>query len=179
MSNKIIIGLVIILAVAAGSIIYFGGYLRASPPGSVELTNGDLTVSISYSRPSVRGRLIFGTEKEGALLPYGKYWRLGANEATEITFNKDVSFNGKPVKAGTYSMYAVPGPETFDVALNSEVNKSGSPEPNHSLDVLHTDVMVQQNSSPVEKLTISLEPEEKAINIIIEWANTRMVVPVG
>lgn len=179
MSNKIIIGLVIILAVAAGAIVYFGGYYRASPPGSVELTNGDLTVSISYSRPSVRGRLIFGTEQEGALLPYGKYWRLGANEATEIMFNKDVTFNGRPVKAGTYSMYAVPEPDTFDVALNSEVNKSGSPVPNHSLDVLHTDVPVQKNSSPVEKFTISLEPEGNTINIIIEWANTRIVVPVS
>ena len=179
MSNKIIIGLVIILAVVAGSIVYFGGYYRASPPGSVELTNGDLTISVSYSRPSVRDRLIFGTEKEGALVPYGKYWRLGANEATEITFNKDVIFNGKPVKAGTYSMYAVPGPDTFDIALNSEVSKSGSPEPNHSLDVLHTEVPVQQNSSPVEKFTISLAPEGNVINIMIEWANTRIVVPVG
>lgn len=179
MSNKIIIGLVIVLTIAAASVIYFGRYYRASPPGSAELTNGDLTVLVSYSRPSVKGRIIFGTEEAGALVPYGKYWRLGANEATEITFNKDVNFNGKAVKAGTYSMYAIPGEETFNIGLNREVGKSGSPEPNHSLDVLHTDVPVQQTSSPVEKFTIRLEPEGNVIKVIIEWANTRIVIQVG
>ena len=123
--------------------------------------------------------MIFGSEEEGALQPYGKYWRLGANEATEISFNKDVNFNGKPIKAGTYSMYAIPGKEAFDIALNSEINKSGSEEPNHSLDVLHTEVPVQETNAAVEKFTISLQPMGTTTNIIFEWANTRLVIPVA
>lgn len=179
MSKKILIGMVVVVAIVAASVFYFGGFYRPSPPGKAELTNGELTISISYSRPSVKGRVIFGTQDEGALQPYNTYWRLGANEATEISFNKDVNFNGEPIKAGTYSMYAIPGKEIFDIVLNSEINKSGSPEPNHSLDVLHTEVPVQETNAAVEKFTISLQPMGSAINIIFEWANTRLVIPVG
>ncbi|HEX5170431.1 MAG TPA: DUF2911 domain-containing protein [Cyclobacteriaceae bacterium] len=177
MTKKIVIAFGII-SVAALVYLFFGKQFRPSPPGRAELTNGDLSVTISYSRPSVKGRTIFGTAEEGALQPYGKYWRLGANEATEINFNKDVIFNGKPVKAGTYSMYAVPGAETFDIALNSETDKSGASEPNHSLDVLHTLTPVQPTDSPVETFTISLEPMDSGITIIFEWASTRFIIPV-
>jgi len=177
MSKKIVVGIIVVI-VLAGLVFYFGGYYRPSPPGKAELTNGDLTISISYSRPSVKGRVIFGTVEEGALQPYGKYWRLGANEATEITFNKDVNFNGEPVKAGTYSMYAIPGAETFDIGLNSEVGKSGSSEPDHAKDVLHTTVPTQLATSSVEKFTIKLEPIGPSTNIIFEWATIRFVIPV-
>src|SRR6185436_18624918 len=106
------------IVILAAAFSYLNNRNRTvSPPGSAQLTNGDLSISISYSRPSVRGRLIFGTKEQEALLPYGKYWRLGANESTEITFNKDVLFNNNPVKAGTYKVYAFPGPDTFEIGL--------------------------------------------------------------
>src|SRR5690606_9240384 len=131
-----------------------------------------------YSRPSVRNRLIFGTKEAGALQPYGEYWRLGANEATEITFNRDVQFNGQPVKAGTYSVYAVPGPDKFDIALNSETGRWGAMEPDYEKDILHTNVAVQKTDTPVEQYTIRLEPIDNGINVIFEWADVRLVVPV-
>ena len=114
MKKKIIIGAAVVvglLVIAAFYLSYRGRTL--SPAGKTELTNGDLSVSITYNRPSVRGRVIFGSKDEKALQPYGEYWRLGANEATEITFNRDVLFNGNPVKAGTYRMYTFPGPDSF------------------------------------------------------------------
>src|SRR5688572_22045868 len=120
MKKKIIIGALVLVVLLAIAFVYLNHRNRTlSPAGKTELAVNGLTVSIPYSRPSVRGRLIFGTEQQKALQPYGKYWRLGANESTEITVNKDMLFNGQPVKAGTYRMYAVPGPDSFDIALNS------------------------------------------------------------
>jgi hypothetical protein len=175
----------ILISVAVIAVLLFAAlsYLRyrnrqLSPPGSETLTSGGLTVTVNYSRPSVRGRLIFGPEAQGALQPYGKYWRLGANEATEITFNRDVLFNGAPVKAGTYRMYAVPGSDSFDVGLNSELGKWGRFEPDFSKDVLHVKVPTHKTSAPVEQFTISLAPEGDGIKMIFEWSDTRFEVPL-
>ena len=109
MKKKILIGVVAVIVILAAAFAYLNNRNRTvSPPGSAQLTNGDLSVSISYSRPSVRGRLIFGSKEQGALQPYGEYWRLGANEATEIEFFKDVEINRKKIKKGRYTVYAIP-----------------------------------------------------------------------
>ena len=179
MIKKILIGIVVLVVILGGAMFYLNNRNRTlSPPGSVELASGDLKVSVNYSRPSVRGRKIFGTKEEKALQPYGVYWRLGANESTEITVSQDVNFNGQPIKAGTYMMYAVPGPETFDIGLNSELGKWGYFEPDYSLDVLHTKVPVEKTAASVELYTITLEPAAAGINVIFEWGDTRFVVPV-
>src|SRR6267378_8507625 len=100
--------------------------------------------------------VIFGEEKDKALQPYGKYWRLGANAATEITFSKNVNFAGKPVNAGSYRMYAVPGPSSFQVSLNSELGiYFAIREPNYSLDVLKVDAPVTAAPNETEQLTIN------------------------
>ncbi len=172
----IIASLVILVVVTLAYLMYRNRSL--SPPGEVAATSGDLTVSITYSRPSVRNRLIFGPEDKQALQPYGKYWRLGANEATEVTFSRDVSFNGAAVKAGTYRMYAVPGPKEFEIILNSELGKWGAFEPDHSLDVMTTRVPVEKSSSPVEQYTITLPVVDNGVDIVFEWSDVRFAVPV-
>lgn len=178
-SKKIWITILALIAFVAIVFIYFKYRNRSlSPQGKETLTSGGMTVEVSYSRPSVRGRVIFGEKSQHPLLPYGKYWRLGANEATEITFNRDVLFNGAPAKAGTYRMYAIPGPETFEIRLNSEIGKWGLWEPDYDLDVLSTKVPVEKTSAPVEQYTISLAPEGEGIKVIFEWANTRFAVPI-
>jgi hypothetical protein len=177
--KKILISVAIIAVLLVGAMFYLNNRNRTlSPPGKEELTSGGLTVSVSYSRPSVRGRLIFGTEDQKALQPYGKYWRLGANESTEITFNRDVLFNGSPVKKGTYRMYAIPGPESFEIALNTELGKWGAFEPDYGKDLLHTKVPTEKISSPVEQYTISLAPSGDGMSMIFEWSDTRFVVPL-
>jgi len=179
MKKKVIIGVLVVVVLLAIGFAYLNNRNRTlSPPGKTELTANGLTVSIPYSRPSVRGRLIFGTEEQKALQPYGKYWRLGANESTEITVNKDVLFNGQPVKAGTYKMYAVPGADSFDIVLNSELGKWGAMEPDYSLDVLHTKVPVEKATSPVEQYTISTVEADGGINVVFEWSDIKFVVPV-
>ena len=168
--------IVIVLALAMVYLNYRNRTL--SPPGSANLTAGDLTVSITYNRPSARGRVIFGTEEQKALQPYGKYWRLGANESTEVTFNRDVQFNGASIKAGTYRIYAVPGSDAFEIILNTELGTWGAMEPDHAFDILRTKVPVQKTTAPVEQYTIGLSEANPGIDIVFEWADTRFVVPI-
>lgn len=178
MKKKILIGVLSLIAILAAAMAYLNYRNRTvSPPGSAELKNGDLSISLSYSRPSVRGRVIFGTQEQGALQPYGVYWRLGANEATEITFNKDVTFNGSPLKAGTYRFYAVPGASEFEIIANSALGVWGVFEPDPALDVMKTKIPVEK-IAPVEQFTITLTPGDGGININFEWADVRLVAPV-
>jgi len=178
-SKRMWIALAVLAVVLIGVFIYLNMRSRAlSPPDEESLTTGGMTVSINYSRPSVRGRVIFGTKDQEALQPYGEYWRLGANEATEITFNRDVLFNGSPIKAGTYRMYAIPGENSFEIVLNTEVGKSGANQPEEENDVLRTKVQTQRTSVPVEQFTISLAPQNDGMQMVFEWSDTRFVVPV-
>jgi hypothetical protein len=167
----------VVILVAAGFYLNYRNR-SLSPPGSATVASGDLTVSVTYSRPSVRGRQIFGNESQDVLLPYGKYWRLGANESTEISFSTDVLFNDKPVKKGKYRMFAFPGAETFEIGLNSELDQWGYSEPDYSMDVLRTKVPVEKTSSPVEQYTITLDKTEEGVNVVFEWSDTRFVVPI-
>lgn len=179
MKKKIIIGIASVIVLLVIGMAYLNYRNRTlSPSGSTELTSNGLTVSIPYSRPSVRGRLIFGTEEQEALQPHGKYWRLGANESTEITVNKDFTFNGQPVKAGTYRMYAIPGAETFEIGLNSELGKWGAMEPDYELDVLRTKVPIEHAISSVEQYTISTVEADGGISIVFEWSDVKFTVPV-
>src|SRR5205085_4120722 len=101
--KKILIGIGVVLVLFAA----FVGFRlattgKASPPATAQFSQGGLDVQVSYCRPSKKGRLIFGEKAAGALVPFGKYWRLGANAATEIAFSKNVTFAGRPVPAGRY-----------------------------------------------------------------------------
>jgi len=129
MKKKILIITGVALVVFAGVFFWLNSRNRTlSPSGTANGKIGDLEINMSYSRPSVRGRVIFGTEEEGALLVYGKYWRLGANEPTSVSFSRDVSFNGNRVPAGKYRIYAFPGKDTFEVVLNTEIGACGVPQ---------------------------------------------------
>jgi Protein of unknown function (DUF2911) len=179
MKKKILISAAVILLLLVGALIYLNNRNRTlSPPGSAELTNGSLTVSIQYSRPSVRNRVIFGTKDEGALQPYGEYWRLGANEATEITFNRAVSFNGSEVSKGTYRIYAIPGADAFELGLNSELGVWGVFKPDNEKDILKTSVPVQKLSTLVEQYTIRMDAVGDTTNVYFEWEKVRLTVPI-
>jgi len=179
MLKKILIGVGVLAILIVAGLFYLNNRNRTlSPPGKAELSSGDLTVSIPYSRPSVRGRRIFGTKEEGALQPNGVYWRLGANESTEITINRDVLFNGLPLKEGTYKIYAVPGAEEFEIRLNSELGTWGYLEPDHELDLLSTKVPVQRMDTPVEQYTIRMTPNENGVDVNFEFSNVRLVLPL-
>jgi len=181
MKKKILIALGVVGVVIAAFLIYSAITPPKSPPTTAGISDRGLDIKVSYSQPSKRGRLIFGEEAAGALQPYGKYWRLGANAATEITFSKDVTFSGQPVNAGSYRMYAVPGAESFKITLNSEldVNLMAARDADHSLDVLSVDVPVEPMLSEVEMFTISFEPDSTGVNMNMAWDKTLLTIPIG
>lgn len=179
MWKKILIGVgivAVVLAAAYGYLSYRNYSL--SPRGKAELENGGLSVSVDYCRPSVRDRVIFGTEEDEALQPYGQYWRLGANEATEIEFSKDVLFVDQEIAKGRYRIYAIPGKNYFELILNSELGKWGAMEPNKELDLASIKVPVKAIDS-VEQFTIKLEPlYDNSVKLFMEWSNTQLEVPI-
>jgi len=179
MKKKILIGVGIFILILVIGFIYLNYRNRSlSPPGEVKYDKNGLTIEIPYSRPSVRGRLIFGTKEDGALLPYGVYWRLGANEATEVTFNKDVLFNGNELTAGTYRMYAVPDANEFEIYLNTGTGEWGAFEPDKSFDVLNTKVPAEKGASSVEQFTIRFEEEGSRVLIVCEWSDVKVKIPI-
>ena len=129
-------------------------------------------VKVNYGQPSKKGRVIFG-----GLEPYGKVWRAGANNATEITFEKDVKFGGKPIKAGTYTLFATPNEKEWTIILNSELKQWGAfkYEEIKGKDVVHVTVPVKKLDAVVEKLTYRFTDKNA---LVIEWDQTQVTIPI-
>lgn len=172
------IGIVVILFVVwAVYGLFFAP--KASPNKTTEFSGNGLEIKVTYSQPSKKGRLIFGEEKDGALQPYGKYWRLGANEATEITFSKNINFGGKPVDAGTYRMYAVPNATSWQVSLNSELGVFfGVREPDYDLDVAKVEVPAQMAPSETEQFVINFSNDSTTVNMDFVWDRALIRIPI-
>lgn len=180
MRKKILITIGVLAVVIIVGMVYLNNRNRTlSPPGEAVFDKGGLYIHIKYSRPSVRDRLIFGAEEDGALQPYGHYWRLGANEATSIEIKQDILFNGVPLKAGTYSLYAVPGPEHFVIGVNENNDRWGYSEPDYDEDLLTTKVPVSKLEDPVEQYTIRIEDDVDGALIFFEWSDVQFSVPIG
>lgn len=139
-----------------------------SPHESVSSGN----ISVRYGRPYKKGRDVFG-----GLEPFGKVWRAGADSATLITFAKDGSFGGKPVKAGTYTLFATPDKSEWTLILNSQLGQWGAYayDKNKDKDVLQVKTPVKTLGTPVEQFTIRFD----AGNMILEWDKTQVAVPVS
>ena len=178
MLKKILIGVAVLLLAVIGFFGY-GLLFPKSPTTSTSFSSNGLDIKVNYSQPSKRGRLIFGEEKDGALQPYGKYWRLGANASTEITFSNNITFAGKPVNAGSYRMYAVPGPTSFQISLNSEVGVYfGVAEPDYSKDILKVDIPVSAAPSETEKFVIQFSDDSAGVNMDFVWDKILVRVPI-
>ncbi len=150
------------------SVICFG---YGQNPSSPRVTAENKNVKVVYGQPSKRGRVIFGE-----LLPYGEVWRTGANEATEITFAKDGTVAGKPVKKGTYTLFTIPGAKEWTIILNSQLKQFGAfeYEQHKNKNVLEVQVPARKAQGVVEKLTI--RPTDTAL--LIEWDTTSVSVPM-
>lgn len=179
MKRNIWIALGVIVLVLVSYVGYIMLTTKSHSPFAEAKTNYDGTdIYVAYCQPYKKGRLIFGEEADGALQPYGKYWRLGANEATEITFSTDVNFAGEPVKAGTYRMYAVPGKDTWEVSLNSELGEWGAMEPNYDLDVVKVKVPSHTNDKVVEQFVITFDTDSSGVQMNFIWDQTIVSVPI-
>ena len=113
----------------------------------------------------------------GGTEPFGKVWRLGANEATEIKLYKDVTFGGKLLKAGTYAMFAIPDANEWTVIFNSELDTWGAFSYKEAKDVARIKVPAGKTESPVEAFTIAFDGKDGKGNMIFAWEDTLIKVP--
>ena len=147
---------------------------RPSPPATASGEIGGATITIDYSSPSVKGRQIWG-----ALVPYGKAWRAGANEATLIRTSKDIKVEGKSLPAGQYSLFAIPGEKEWSIILNSEtgqwgIKKGGDANRDPAKDVLTVIVKPKKSAGMNERLNY----EVMTNSIALRWENIEVPVAV-
>ena len=136
--------------------------------------NAPVNAKVVYSRPMKNDREIWG-----ALVPYDKLWRLGANETTEITFTGDVNFGGTDVKAGTYALYAIPGEKEWTLILNSKLHTWGHYQYDESMDVARVTGIVGENASPVEAFSIIFENQDDgSTHLVMGWDTKHARVPI-
>lgn len=130
------------------------------------------SVRIIYGRPQLKGRSM------DELAPTGKVWRTGANEAPEITFYKDVKFGGKDVKAGTYSLFTIPGEEVWTVILNKNLNQWGSYFYDEASDVARVTVPNGSDAASLEEFSIAFKDVDGGAQLVMGWDKTRVAVPI-
>ncbi len=147
---------------------------RPSQKGSVMQTVGLTDVTITYSRPGVKGRTIWGD-----LVPYDKVWRTGANEATTIVFGKDVTINGKPLPAGTYSLHTIPGKSSWTLIFNKKADQWGSYSYDAAQDALRVEAAPAAGPH-VEWLTFSFpDIKNDSAQVELAWEKLRVAFTIG
>jgi hypothetical protein len=166
---------------------------RPSQKASVMQTIGVTDVSITYSRPGVKGRKIWGDPPAGAeagtatlddgrsrpkdapIVPYGHVWRAGANEATTFTATDDVWIDGQKLAAGTYSLHAIPGKEEWTIIFNSDAGQWGSFAYDEKKDVLRIKVKPQMAADNQEWLMFGVDPlTDNSAQVNLRWERLRV-----
>ncbi|WP_271405725.1 DUF2911 domain-containing protein [Tenacibaculum soleae] len=142
----------------------------AAYPSSYRVS--DKLVKVVYSRPQLKGRAL------SKLAPAAKVWRTGANEAPEITFYKNVNFGGKEVKAGTYTLFTIPGNKEWTVILSTAKNVWGSYFYNENEDVARVKGTVSKAAKSTEAFSIVFEGEDDKATMYLGWGKTIVSVPV-
>lgn len=146
---------------------------RLSPVAIARTMMGDTYIKIVYGQPQKKERVIFGE-----LEPYGKVWRTGANEATEITFTDDVNFGGNRVPAGTYSLFSIPNRDSWTIILNSGLGQFGAFQYDEALDFLRFQVPVGSSDKMYEAFTITLAEADGGVDMKMNWDQVEVVVPI-
>jgi hypothetical protein len=129
-------------------------------------------VRVIYSRPQKKGRVIYGD-----LVPYGKVWRTGANEATELDVYTPLKVGGTLLKPGTYTLYTIPEEDNWTVIINSDTNVWGAYSYKKEKDVVRVTVPVRKAAAPIESLSMIFKPEKDGTTLLIGWDNEFVEVP--
>ena len=132
-----------------------------------------LVARVIYGRPQKNDRIVFGE-----LVEYNKVWRLGANEATEIEFFKDVVIGGKKVPKGRYTLYAIPTETRWTMIINRETDIWGAFIYDASKDVVRTEVDVTKLETPVEPFSMTFAKTTRGANLVVAWENVSVTLPV-
>ena len=147
---------------------------RFSPASEIEQMVGLTEIEIEYSRPSMRGREVFGN-----LVPFGKVWRTGADNSTKISFDTDVIISGKTVQSGTYSIFSIPNKESWEIIFYSDVELWGVPRDWSDDKIVFSSIYKVNKINTVETFTISFNDlTNNDVNMNISWENTSVDIKI-
>jgi len=178
--RKFIIIIGILAAMLVVLFFIFRTYTKSfSPEESSIFDDGNLKLEVIYNRPWKKDREIFG-----ALVPYDKVWRTGANEATTFSSNKEIQIKDKTLKAGKYSLWTIPGAESWTIIFNAQtgqwgITAKGDANRNPDKDVLQVVVPAITQNNTFEQFTISFEKMGEEIEMILMWDQTVVVIPIN
>jgi Protein of unknown function (DUF2911) len=148
---------------------------RPSPAVSASCDlGGGKTIKTDYSSPRMKGRKIYGD-----LVPYGKVWRTGANEATAFVTSGDVKVGDKDVPAGSYTLFTIPNADKWTLIINKKTGEWGIPYKYEGDELARVDMKVSKLPSAVENFTISYEKSGSGCTLNIDWDNTRASVDIS
>lgn len=177
---SLVLGLVVVV-VTAVALVWWFNTKSYSPENSVVFQEGDLRITITYNRPYKKGRVIFG-----GLVPYGKTWRTGANEATVFETNQDLRLDGKTLPKGKYSLWTVPNETQWQVIFNAtippwgiDVMKDGQAARDPDAPEVITEVSVMNSPKEIEQFTITIEKTGDAMELVMMWDRTLVAVPIA
>lgn len=144
-----------------------------SPPAKAEGTIGGHKITVDYSAPSKRGRVIMG-----GLVPFGKVWRTGANAATTLTTDGDLMIGSLHVPKGTYTLYTIPGEKEWTLIVNKQTGQWGT-EYDEKQDLGRTTMTAKKTAETTETFVIAVKPLAAKNGLLtFTWENTEAVVPV-
>ncbi|MBY5957685.1 DUF2911 domain-containing protein [Membranicola marinus] len=147
----------------------------ASPTATLKQDVGLTDIEITYSRPGVKNRTIFGE-----LVPYDQFWRTGANATTKVSFGDDVMIGGKQLKKGTYSLFTYPGEKEWTVIFSHAMNLPGADGYDKSNDAARIQIKPETLPHKVETFTIGVgNIRNNTATIDLSWENTRVSIPVS
>ncbi len=146
---------------------------QPSPNAITTLKVEDTYIKITYCRPHKRGRKVFG-----GMIPYGKIWRTGANEATEMTITKDIIIGGKRLRAGTYSLFSIPNIDEWTVIFNRGLGLWGAYEYDKNQDVVRFNVDVEKTNKTYQPFTVEFEQTSEITKLLLIWEETKVSIPI-
>jgi hypothetical protein len=162
---------------------------RPSPTDRAELTLNDKKITIEYSRPKIRDPKTGQPRKiMGGLVPYGKVWRTGANEATALKTDTDLDVNGTAVPVGAYTLFTIPEPDHWTLIISKKIGEWGIPYPGESADFARVPMKVEHLEQIVDPFIITLEPPRPSqlptlgvggpmpARLCLAWENTKACV---
>jgi hypothetical protein len=161
----------------AGFVLLTTAQVKMPAPSPTQIIKQDFaigTIELTYSRPSAKGRKIFGD-----LVPYNKLWRTGANGATKIIFTDAVEIGGKKLDSGTYVLYTIPGIDSWEVIINRGLENWGIDGYKKTEDVVRFTVPTMKMNNKLESFTMEFtDVKPETVSLDIKWEKTAVSIPI-